>query len=270
VGGRISRGWRLAKASLSVVRRDPALAGLAAIGGILALVLAIGPFIGGAVAVESDSTGVRYLGYALLAVGLYLANFAVVFSGVAIALAAARVLDGEDATVGDGLRGAMARIGPIFQWAIVGATINILFTILRDRLGAAGAILAGIGSAAWSLVTFLAVPVVAFEGLGPIATLKRSAGLFRQRWGEQITGTVSIGFVFFVVSLPAIALVVVGIASGIFPLAILGGLILVAIMMVSRAASSTFGVALYRYAATGEVSGPFAESDIAGIATKAA
>ena len=251
------------------MRRDPALAGLAVIGGVLALVLAVGPFIGGAVAVESDSVGVRYVGYALIAIGIYLANFAVVFSGVAIALAAAKVLDGQDATVGDGLRGAMGGIGPIFQWAVVGATINIVFSILRDRLGTAGDILAGVGTAAWSLVTFLAVPVVAFEGLGPIATLKRSAGLFRQRWGEQITGTVSISLVFFVASIPAIALVVLGIAGGIFVLAILGGLLVVAIMMVSRAASSTFGVALYRYAATGEVTGPFEESDVAGIATRA-
>jgi hypothetical protein len=264
----MSRGWRLAKASLSVVRRDPALAGLAAIGGVLAVVLAIGPFIGGAIAVEGDSAGVRYLGYALIAVGIYLANFAVVFSGVAIALAAAKVLDGRDATVGDGLRGAMGRIGPIFKWAVVGATINIVFSILRERLGAVGDILAGIGATAWSLVTFLAVPVVAFEGLGPIATLKRSAGLYRERWGEQITGTVSIGLVFFVASIPAIALVVLGIVGGIFALAILGGLLLVAIMMVSRAASSVFGVALYRYAATADVSGPFNESDVAGVATR--
>jgi len=46
---------------------------------------------------------------------------------------------------------------------------------------------------AWSLVTFLAVPVIAIEGTGPFETLKRSASLFKSRWGQQITGNIAIG-----------------------------------------------------------------------------
>jgi hypothetical protein len=55
---------------------------------------------------------------------------------------------------------------------------------------------------------------------------------------------------------------VLGIAVGSFALAILGGLLVVAIMMISRAASSVFGAALDRFAANGYVSGPFSESDV--------
>ena len=50
---------------------------------------------------------------------------------------------------------------------------------------------------AWSLVTFLAVPVIAIEGTGPLETLKRSASIFRQRWGQQITGNIAIGAAVF-------------------------------------------------------------------------
>ena len=59
---------------------------------------------------------------------------------------------------------------------------------------------------AWSLVTFLAVPVIAIEGTGPFETLKRSASIFRQRWGQQITGNIAIGGAVFLLGvLPAVA-----------------------------------------------------------------
>ena len=59
---------------------------------------------------------------------------------------------------------------------------------------------------AWSLVTFLAVPVIAIEGTGPFETIKRSASLFRERWGQQITGNIAIGAAVFLLGvLPAVA-----------------------------------------------------------------
>lgn len=62
----------------------------------------------------------------------------------------------------------------------------------------------------WSLITFLAVPVIALEGAGPLATLKRSASLFRSRWGQQVTGNVAIGAAVFLFGmLPSILLIVI-------------------------------------------------------------
>jgi hypothetical protein len=271
--GRLSRGWGYANTSLSVVRRDPALTVLAVLGIVVAVLLAAVPFAAGLWALDG---GRDVLGYVLLAVAFFLAYFATVFSGVAIALAAARVLDGQDATVGASINGAMARLPQIVSWAVVGAAVNLAFALLRDRAGAAGSILAAVGGAAWSLVTFLAVPVVAFEGLGPVATLKRSAGLFRERWGEQLTGNVSINLVFFLLSLPAVALAVLGllVASGgseVFGIALtaLGIVVIAVVGVIGRAASATFGAVLYRYAATGEASGPFAAADLQGVARAA-
>jgi hypothetical protein len=145
--------------------------------------------------------------------------------------------------------------------------------LLRSRGGIAGTILAGLGGAAWALVTFLAVPVIAFEGLGPFATLKRSASLFRERWGEQIAGNIGIGVVFFLLSLPGILLAAlgIGIAAGSaavagWILAVVGILVVVVVTIVGRAASATFGAVLHRYAATGRTDHPFAEGDLRSIA----
>jgi hypothetical protein len=269
VGARLSRGWRFAKASLTVVRRDGALVALALIGIVLACLLAVVPLVGAALAFDDEQD---VLGYVLLGVTAFLGYFAVVFSGVALVLAAVEVLEGRDATVGTSLAGATKRIGPIVGWSIVGAAMNVLFAILRDKGGLAGAILAGVGSAAWSLVTFLAVPVIAVEGLGPIATLKRSAGLFRQRWGEQLTGNVSINGIFFLLSLPFIGVAVLGAvvggALGIV-LVVLGVIAFAAVSVVGRAASATFGAILYRYAATGEAVGPLPADELAAVARAA-
>ena len=254
-----------------MVRRDGALVGLALLGIVAAGLLAVVP-LGFSIWAFGDDRNA--LGWVLLLVALFLAYFAIVFFGVALVLAAADVLDGRDATVGAAIGGAMKRLGPIAGWALVGAAVNVAFAVIRDRGGMAGAILAGVGSAAWSLVTFLAVPVIAFEGLGPIATLKRSASLFRQRWGEQLTGNVSINGIFFLLSLPAIGLIVLGIVVGsgdgstalAAVLAVVGAIALVAIFVIGRAASATFGAILYRYAATGEAIGPISAGELAGVA----
>ena len=63
---------------------------------------------------------------------------------------------------------------------------------------------------AWSLVTFLAVPVIAIEGTGPFETLKRSASIFRERWGQQITGNIAIGGAVFLLGVLPAAILIVG------------------------------------------------------------
>ena len=65
--------------------------------------------------------------------------------------------------------------------------------LLENQGGIGGQIAARLVGMAWALVTFLAVPVIAIEGTGPVGTLKRSASIFRERWGQQITGNIAIG-----------------------------------------------------------------------------
>ncbi len=54
------------------------------------------------------------------------------------------------------------------------------------------------------------VPVLAFENLGPLDALKRSAYLFRKNWGEKVVGGFSFGLIFFLLSLPDFLLPVAG------------------------------------------------------------
>ena len=91
--------------------------------------------------------------------------------------------------------------------------------------------------------------------------------LFRAKWGEQLVGTASIGVLFAVFgTVPAILLVVLGLASGSAPVAVvciaLGILGAVAAGVLGSAARSVFSVALYRYAAGAGPTGPFTAADL--------
>ena len=111
--------------------------------------------------------------------------------------------------------------------------------------------------------------MIAFEGTGPIETLKRSSSLFRQKWGQQVTGNIAIGgAVFLFGMLPSILLVVAGVliwASAGFVgalLVILGVIGFAVSAVISSALSGIFGVALYRYALDGNAVGGFTAEEL--------
>jgi len=112
------------------------------------------------------------------------------------------------------------------------------------------------------------VPILALEGLGPLQALDRSAAaLFRAKWGEQLVGTASIGLLFAVFgTVPALALVFLGLASGSTPIAVgcfvVGILAAVAAGVLGSAARSVFAVAVYRYASGAGPTGPFTTADL--------
>jgi hypothetical protein len=129
----------------------------------------------------------------------------------------------------------------------------------------------------WSLVTFLVLPVLAFEGVGPFAAMKRSTALFRERWGQQVTGNFVIGgvaglivLVGIVVGLGGVYLVVVGggttvIVAGVL-LVLVGVIVTLGGALFGGATRTVFGVALYHYVAEDRALGPFTATDLAGAA----
>jgi hypothetical protein len=147
--------------------------------------------------------------------------------------------------------------------------VGLVLSLLENQGGIVGAIFGRLLDIGWSLITFLAVPVIALEGTGPFETLKRSGNLFKSRWGQQVTGNVAIGGAVFLLGvLPAGVLIVLGLSvwsSASFAgalLVVIGALAMAIAMLVARALSGIFGVALYRYALDGEVLGGFTAEDM--------
>ncbi len=111
--------------------------------------------------------------------------------------------------------------------------------------------------------------MIAIEGTGPITTLKRSATLFKSRWGQQMTGNIAIGgIVAFAGMLPAAILIVAGVvlwsssAFGGAVLILIGAIAFLVAMIIQKAMSGIFGVALYHYAAEGDARGGFTAAEL--------
>lgn len=264
--GRIGRGWNLTKQSWSALRSDRALAAFPVLAGVASLCLAAAFWLPSGLLFND---GQNVVGTILAVIGLYLVTFVGVFFNVALAAAAGRVLDGEDATVGQGIAAARGRVRAVAGWALMLMTVNIIIRAIQERAGALGDIIMGGVAVAWNLATFLAVPVITFENEGPISTLKRSATIFRERWGEQMTGQFMVGGIVFLIALIPAALIV-GLGFLIGESVVLGVCIAIAVIImvvagiVSAALSQIFAVALYRFAVGVGATGPFAQETLAG------
>jgi hypothetical protein len=130
-----------------------------------------------------------------------------------------------------------------------------------------GNIIVSLLGVAWSLLTFFVVPVLLYEPLGVGASIKRSASIFKQKWGEQVVGNATIGLAMFLVGV-ALALALGGLAfavPGLAPVAIvIGVLAMLVLAALGSVLTGVFNAALYRYATTGEAGGTFSEQDLAG------
>jgi hypothetical protein len=263
---RIKRGWALTKKSWGLLREHPSLIRFPLYGAVATTLLAIVTLGPGLYFWEEDQLAGAI---PIIVIGVYVLSFVGFYFSVGLAACADMIFRGQEATIGDGLAVARSRIAQISGWAAVSAAISLVMGLLENQGGTLGTVAARLVGMAWSLITFLAVPVIAIEGTGPFETIKRSGTLFRERWGQQITGNIAIGAAVFLIGvLPAVLLILAGVAlwsAASFlgaVLVVVGALVLAIALLVSRALSGIFGVALYRYALDGEVVGGFTQEDL--------
>ena len=269
---RLSRSWELTKASFGVLSADkellvfPLLSGLASI--LVLLTFAVPAVLAGLgdKAMAGDD-GVRILG-AVVAFLFYTTQyFVILFCNTALVGAALIRLRGGDPTVGDGFRIAFSRLGTILGYALVSATVGMVLRAVARKGGLAGRIVASFVGLAWGLATYLVVPVLVVEDVGPIEAVKRSAAYLKRTWGEQLAGNLGLGAVFGLITF---GVAVAGVAGLIGAAALGSGLLLgvvavlmvlafLAIALVSSALGGIYSAAVYRYAAEGQAGSFFPE-----------
>jgi len=198
---RLSNGWTLAMNSLKVLKENKQLIIFPVLSGI-SLVLIMGSFVLVFLGVngwsdeniEDPGTIGNYL-YLFL---FYLVNyFIVVFFNMGLIHCTRLYFRGEEVSINAGLRFSLSRIGTIFSWAVFAATVGTILRIIQEESGLIGKIITGIIGIVWNIATFFVVPVIAYEGLGPIAAFKRSSQLMKQKWGESLGATFSFGLIQF-------------------------------------------------------------------------
>jgi hypothetical protein len=262
----------LTKKAWGAVRSQTGLAKLPLTGGVLAVVAFVLVGIPGALLADSDDEVAAVGGIVTLAVAAYLATFVVVYFNVVLAIAADQAMRGENPDVAAARAAARSHLRSIAAWALVSAVFSVLVRAVRHRGGVSG-FMAAVGADMWTLVTFLVVPILAFERIGPIAAMKRSAAMFHQRWGQQLTGGIVIGgatglFVLFgvLIAIGGAVLLVAGattteVVAG-FVIVVVGAVVGIGGAVFGGATRGVFGVALYRYIDESRALEPFTTIDL--------
>jgi hypothetical protein len=267
---RYHNSWQLVKASWAVLRSDkqlllfPIISAATMVLITIVFLIPVGAIFGlvGALTNSRGQSGSEVIGYAVLFL-FYLVSYTVsIFFNVALVGAAMIRLDGGSPTLRDGLSLARSKFGIILQYAVISATVGIIFRFIEEKLGFLGSIIAWLGGLAWNVATYRVVPVLAAKDVSPIDAIKESANLLKKTWGEQIIADSGMGFVFFLLSMLVIFVgmfltFAVGAAANSPALVVFFILAtfvaVIGLAVIAGALSGIYQAALYRYAETGVV-----------------
>ena len=279
---RFARSWELVKASWRVLQSDKELIIfplISAIGAVIVSILFALPFF--AVGLQesgrrgSEDMPVTIAGYVILFLFYVVLYTVIFFCNSALVGAALIRLRGGDPTVSDGFNIAMSKISHILGYAVISATVGVILDALSRRGGIVGQIVSGLVGFAWNVATFLAVPVLVNEDIGPVDAIKKSAGLLKKTWGDQLVGNLGMGAVFGLIAFGLVALffVLLMLFASLESAALLiitivvfvAGFIILA--LISSALQGIYQAAVYQYAVEGE-SGEFFDPQLVAQAFK--
>ena len=260
---KFSRSWDLVKASASVLRSDKELMLFPVISGIATLVV-LATFLLPMFALRIFADGFG-LGGAVFGFLFYFCQYTVIiFFNCALVGAAMIRLDGGDPTLRDGLDAAKSRLPSILGYAAISATVGVLLQAMKHKDNILIRLLGSGLGVAWTLATFLVVPVLVSRDIGPIDALKQSVGLLRRTWGENAIGNVGIGAAFglitFAVVLVGVALVVLAAQASVALAIAVGIVVAIGVLLLGiyqAALTGIYSAALYRYAMSNETPAAF-------------
>lgn len=290
MASKIQHGLELSKQSWGALRQNHQLVLfpiLSMLGMALVTILFFIPevLLAGFATQSGEVSDVSWIAMMVVLFFYYLAAYTVViFSNTALVGAAMKLIRGESATVGDGLRIAFSRLGKIIVYALISATIGVLARSLAQSgrssdsiiVKLVAVVLGGLIQGAWNVVVFFAIPVLVIEDIGVGASLKRSWELFKQTWGEGFTGNVAIGgyscLAYIIVLVVGGGLTALGVVTSLVPVTVLGSVVLLlgflVVALLNGAVNGIFQASLYSFAMTGDA-GPFIDTELAQEAFQA-
>src|SRR6185295_1360167 len=276
---RFSRSYQLVRHSWAVLKQDkeilifPVLSGIASLAVAASFIVPLVIFgmhqpaeTAPAGAHKDPEFQMQAAWYAYTFLFYLVSYFITIFFNVGVMHCASIRMNGGDPTIADGFKGAFSRIGAIFMWSLVSATVGMVLRAIAERAGILGRIVTSLLGVAWSILTYFAVPVMIFEGAGVGKSIKRSGELIKKTWGEALVGQGGMGLFFSLLFLLGLIPIGLGVwlaaqgTAGVMVAIVLGAATLfywIGLAVVSAALQGVFHVALYRYASTGQVPGGY-------------
>lgn len=261
---RLRTGIALTRDSLLLIRHHPSLALFPLVGGAAGLAF-LGIFLGisfGVLLLTPDATILVVL-FVLYLVLTFISTFFT--AGLVHQTRAA--LEGETPSLGAGLRGAWEVKGSLFIWALISAIIGVIINGIENSDSRLSQMFATIFGVAWTLLTFFVIPVIVFEQQSTKGMFKRSAGIFRETWGETPVSLIGVQIVSVLVllpfALPAIYLFTMGFVIPAVTLILMGALLS---FLLGQTLQGVVKTTLYLYAANGEKPEEFDDIDFNNLA----
>ena len=284
MSGKIKNGIELSKQSWDALRQNHQLFAFPIISMVMSTliwILLIIPLVGIAQPILETGEVMAdqvWIGLGIILLGYLAVSIILIFSNTALVGVSKVLIEGGEATIGDGIRIAFSHFGKIIKYALITATVGVVARLLI-RFGSKSdnfivlllsTLLGSTIAAMWSLAVFFAIPVMVYENLSVKDALKRSIEIFRKTWGEGFTGDVAIGgiscLMVFVILIVGCGLMAVGVVNNLLILIILGFLVVVLGISLSNliygAVNGVFQTSLYFYAVSGNA-GPFINTEMA-------
>lgn len=260
---RFSRSWGLVKASGAVLNANKRLMVFPVLSSLCTLIVAASfllPAYASGTFTHLDRGHMTPGSAALLFVFYLVQYFIVIFFNSALVGAALIYLRGGSPTVSDGLGIAMSKLPSIFGYAVISATVGMVLRAIQERAGFIGRWIAGLLGVAFTLATFLVVPVLVNKDVGPVDAVKESAQLLKRTWGENLIGNVGIGLAFglltILVVLAGMALVFLAISTHSVSVVVATVALCIAAVLtlavIQGALHGIYSAAVYRYAEEGD------------------
>ena len=272
---KIQNSWNLIKASAAVLSADKELIIFPILSSIALLIVtasfAVPLFAAGFF--DQMLGGKSEIFHYVVLFCFYVVQYTVIiFANSALIGAALIRLRGGDPTLGDGFRIAFGHFGKILGYALIAATVGLILRWIADRSRTLGRLVISLIGLAWNLATYLVVPVLVTEDVGPLDAVKRSAAYLKKTWGEQIVGNFSIGLVFGLLSilvlLAGVPLFILAVSSGSVAAMVAIGVVVILILtllsLISNTLEGIYIAAVYHYIAQGQTGGFFSKEMIEG------
>jgi hypothetical protein len=249
---RLSNGWKIGMASFKVIRENKQLLAFPIISSI-ALVIVSASFLGGGFLlfgqdIDSFDGSITFEQGALLFIFYFVNYFIIIFFNMALIHCARLYFQGEQPSVSDGISFSQSRLSSIVGWAFFAATVGLILRAIENIHETVGAIVSSILGVMWGILTFFAVPVIAYENVGPLEAIKRSGKIIKNKWGESLganLGVNTVGFIAMLIIALPLGLVfgalhpILGIVVGIITAVLIG--------VVMSAAQTIFVAAIYHH-----------------------
>ena len=262
-----SRSWQITKMSFSVINKDRELLAFALLSFVFSAIFSIAMIVPSVLSeIINEGQPVSELEvyqYIIIFATYFGLAFIATFFNVCVVYTAKIRFEGGDATFSESIRFAFSRIGLIIRWSLLSASVGLLLNVLERAVSSfgkvgeiVGRIIIGLMGAAWSIATIFVVPILVYDGLGPIDAVKKSMSAVKETWGENIVRSIGLGlmtfFAYFAVIAAGVGLTILltnyfeiaGLITGL----VIGGCLLLFTGLLFKVASTVFTTALFVYA----------------------